>query len=68
MNDRYDLTSTLNEQSCAQFTHDRDRFVITFKLDAVYLVDNLLVLGDRAWMLVGGFEVYIGVNSDYTNN
>ena len=52
--------------------HYADELVITFKLDTIYIIDTVLVIGefdnDDTHMLVGGFEVHIGLDSDHKNN
>ena len=68
--DLSDWYSTATLYSCAQYNHDKaNPFVITFKLDNVYMIDTVLLIGGyESHMLIGGFEVYIGSDSDYSNN
>lgn len=69
----YDPTNTSLVQtgirSCAcAIATDNYQIVYSFKLDKAYVVDALLVIGDKDTRLAGGFEVYIGNDTDWTKN
>ena len=52
--------------------HYNDELVITWRLDAPYRIDTVVVIGeldvDDLHMLVGGFEVHIGFDINHNNN
>ena len=67
--DPSDPTSTQDVRSCAcSRTANNEQNVYTFKLDKVYAIDAILVVGEKANGLAGGFDIYIGENLDFNAN
>ena len=69
LNDPLDTTSTTNERACAcSSTANNEQNVYTFKLDKVYAIDTVLVIGEKGYGLAGGFDIYIGESTDFNSN
>ena len=60
------LDSSLN--SCSVHSNQAGQTtVITLKLDSVYHVDAILIMGSHGFS-IHGFHLYVGHSSDYQNN
>ena len=59
-----------SHKSCAEYTGQSGlTTVVTLKLDTIYLVDAILIMGDyRTANHLSEFHLYVGNDSDYTNN
>ena len=81
MYDPLDKSKQFTNKTCTNYAYSdgiQDPFVLTFKLDKVYRIDAVLIVGscdgdnyadgelDCDANLVGGFDLYVGCNSDYT--
>ena len=59
-----------SDKSCAKYYHQTGlTTIVTLELDDIYNVDAILIMGDQrfGWQL-SEFRLYVGFDSDYTNN